>query len=298
MQLQQAQKKQVKLRIGISGPSGFGKTYSALLLAYGMTGDYSKIAIIDTENGSASLYSELGNYNTLTLEAPFSPEKYIQAIKLCEEAKMEVIIIDSISHEWSGKGGCLEIQEQLGGRFQDWAKVTPRHQAFIDKILQSNSHIITTTRRKVDYSMDTDSNGRTRVIKHGMKEIQREGWEYELSVNFELLNHNHLVSASKDRTGQFMNKPEFVITPSTGKLLMKWCNNDADLKKARNEIKQCETLEGLRHIYAKYQNLQKQILKDVMEQKANIEAINAEVIPNSEVIDNVPKTTDNGTETS
>jgi hypothetical protein len=298
MKLQQAQKKQVKLRIGISGPSGFGKTYSALLLAYGMTGDYSKIAIIDTENGSASLYSELGNYNTLTLEAPFSPEKYIQAIKLCEEAKMEVIIIDSITHEWNGKGGCLDIQEQLGGRFQDWAKVTPRHQAFIDKILQSNTHMITTTRRKVDYSMDTDSNGRTRVIKHGMKEIQREGYEYELSVNFEIINDNHLVSPSKDRTGLFMNKPEFIISPATGKHLIKWCNNDADLKKVKNEIKQCETLEGLRHIYAKHPNLKNQILNDVMEQKANIEAIQNDVIPNSEVIDNEPKTTDNGIETS
>ena len=196
MKLQQAQKQQVKLRVGISGPSGFGKTYSALLLAYGMTEDYSKIAIIDTENGSANLYSELGNYNTLTLEAPYTPEKYIKAIQVCEKANMDVIIIDSISHEWSGKGGCLEIQEQLGGRFQDWAKVTPRHQAFIDKILQSNCHIITTVRKKVDYSMDTDSNGRTKVVKLGLKEITREGFEYELTVNFELLNDNHLVSAS------------------------------------------------------------------------------------------------------
>ncbi len=123
MQLQQAQRQQVKLRIGLSGPSGFGKTYSALLLAKGITNDYKKIVVIDTENGSASLYSHLGSYNTITIRAPFTPEKYISAIEICEEAKMKVIIIDSITHEWSGAGGCLEIQDQLGGRFQDWAPV-------------------------------------------------------------------------------------------------------------------------------------------------------------------------------
>jgi len=149
MQLQKAEKQQVKLRVGISSPSGFGKTYSALLMAKGITNDYTKIAVIDTESNSANLYAGLGNFNTLNLEAPYAPERYIEAIKTCERASVEVIIIDSITHEWSGKGGCLQIHEQLGGRFQDWAKVTPRHQAFIDAILQSKCHIITTVRKKI-----------------------------------------------------------------------------------------------------------------------------------------------------
>ena len=145
MQLQQTKRHNVKLRLGISGASGFGKTYSALQLAYGMTEDWSKIAVIDTENASASLYSDLGNFNVLNLFPAYSPERYIEAISLCEQAGMEVIIIDSITHEWQGEGGCLQIHEKLGGRFQDWAKVKPRHQKFIDKILQSKCHIITTT---------------------------------------------------------------------------------------------------------------------------------------------------------
>jgi hypothetical protein len=84
MKLQIAKRHQVKLRLGLSGASGFGKTYSALLLAYGITGDWSKVAIIDTENGSASLYSHLGGYNVLTLTEPYTPERYIQAIEACE----------------------------------------------------------------------------------------------------------------------------------------------------------------------------------------------------------------------
>jgi len=199
MKLQQAKKEQIKLRIGLSGASGFGKTYSALLLAFGITNNWSKIAVIDTENGSVNLYSELGNYNALTLNPPYSPERYIEAIRTCENASMEVIIIDSITHEWIGKGGCLELHEKLGGRFQDWAKITPRHQSFIDSILGSKCHVITTVRRKTDYSMDRDRSGKTKVIKLGTKEITREGFEYELTLNLELINDNHLAIASKDR---------------------------------------------------------------------------------------------------
>lgn len=225
MQLKQSQRQQVRLKLGLSGASGFGKTYSALQLAYGMTEDWSKIAVIDTENSSASLYSDLGNYNVLDLQTPYSPERYIQAIELCENSGIEVIIIDSITHEWNGTGGCLDIHEKLGGRFQDWANVTPRHQAFINKILQSTCHIITTTRRKIDYSLDIASNGKTQVVKHGTKEITRDGFEYELTINFELVNENHLAKASKDRTGLFMNRPEFIITSETGKIILDWCNS-------------------------------------------------------------------------
>ncbi len=278
MQLKQSQRQQVKLRLGLSGASGFGKTKSALLLAYGMTQDWSKIAVIDTENSSASLYSDLGNYNVLDLQAPYSPERYIQAIELCEKSGIEVIIIDSASHEWNGSGGCLEIHEKLGGRFQDWANVTPRHQAFINKILQSSCHIITTTRRKMDYSLDIGSNGKTKVVKHGTKEITRDGFEYELTINFELVNDNHLAKASKDRTGLFMNKPEFLITSQTGKMILDWCNAGAinpaqvtssapkqsyldptEIGQLISKIGDCNTISDLLALYKQYPEYQEEL---------------------------------------
>ena len=251
MKLQKAQRHQVKLRIGLSGPSGFGKTYSALLLAYGITNDWNKIALIDTENKSASLYSHLGDFNVLSLEEPYAPERYLEAIKLCENSDIELIIIDSISHEWQGKGGCLEIHEQLGGRFQDWARVTPRHNAFIDAIILSKCHLITTSRSKVDYSLDKDGNGKTKVMKLGTKAITREGFEYELTVNFEFLNDKHLVQASKDRTELFSGKPEFIINSSTGKKLIDWCNQGISLDKIKAEIENCESSDNLKLIYNK-----------------------------------------------
>lgn len=221
MQLRKATRKQAKIRLGLSAVSGGGKTYSAILIAKGLCGDLSKVAVIDTENGSADLYAHLGDYNVLPLTAPFSPERYVEAIRSCERAGMEVIIIDSISHEWDGKGGCLEIVESLGGKYQDWAKVTPRHQAFIDAILQSPSHIITTVRRKQDYEM-TKVDGRVKVEKGGLKEITREGFEYELTINLEL-DTRHNATASKDRTNLFAGKPAFVPSEKTGEMIAQWC---------------------------------------------------------------------------
>lgn len=283
MKLQQAQRSQVKLRIGLSGPSGYGKTMSALLLAFGITQDWRKIAVIDTENNSASLYSHLGDFNVLSLEEPYSPQRYVEAIKTCENANMEVIIVDSISHEWSGQGGCLEMHEKLGGRFQDWAKVTPQHNSFIDSLLQSKAHVITTARRKVDYSLDKDMNGKTKVMKLGTKEITREGYEYELTVNFELINENHLVKASKDRTGLFMDKPEFIINQATGKKLKAWCSEGISVEAIKKEISMCHNLAGLKHIYDKYPSLHKELYPLIMERKNLIEESNSQVIQENNV---------------
>jgi hypothetical protein len=246
--LRMATRQKAKIRLGLSAVAGGGKTYSAILIAKGLAkGDLSKVAIIDTENGSADLYANLGNYNVLTLEAPFSPERYINAIKECENAGMEVIIIDSITHEWDGSGGILEISNSMAGNsYTNWAKLTPRHNNFINSILQSKCHIITTVRRKQDYEMTTNSQGKLVPQKIGLKEVTREGFEYELTVNLEL-DTKHIATTSKDRTGLFMDKPEFVPSEETGKLLLNWCENgiepisptipeltDANLKLALN----------------------------------------------------------------
>ncbi|RYY40371.1 MAG: AAA family ATPase [Chitinophagaceae bacterium] len=222
MQLRKATRKQAKIRLGLSAVSGGGKTYSAILVAKGLVDDLSKVAIIDTEHGSADLYAHMGDFNVLPLSAPFSPERYIEAIRTCEKAGMEVIIIDSISQEWEGKGGCLEIVESLGGKYQDWARVTPRHQAFLEAILHSPCHVITTVRRKQDYEMIKDNNGKVKVEKAGLREVTREGFEYELTINLEL-DVRHMATASKDRTGLFMGKPAFQPDEKTGQLIAQWC---------------------------------------------------------------------------
>ncbi len=253
MNLRKATRQKAKIRLGLSAVSGGGKTYSALLIAYGLCGDWSKVALIDTENGSGDLYADLGPYNVLPLAPDFTPEKYIQAIKACESAGMDVIIIDSITHEWDGKGGCLEIVEKAGGRYQDWAKVTPRHQAFIDAIIGSSCHVITTVRRKQDYEMTKTQDGKVKVEKAGMKEVTREGFEYELTVNLEM-DTRHNATASKDRTGLFIDRPAFVPTVDTGKLIRQWCEQgvdmDTEIMEGIERIKMCQTPTEMKAVKA------------------------------------------------
>lgn len=237
-QLRKAERAKAKLRVGLAGPSGSGKTYSALLMAHGMCGDWSKIVVLDTERQSADLYSGMGEYNVITLEAPFDPQQYIDAIKFAESQGMEVIIVDSITHEWSE---AKNMVDKLGGRFQDWAKVTPIHERFIDAIVSSKAHIITTVRSKTDYAMTTEG-GKTKVQKVGLKAETRDGFEYELTVSFDL-NINHLAETSKDRTGMFMDADPFVISAETGKQLAEWAGSGIDLVKRVEELVQVKGKE-------------------------------------------------------
>ena len=241
---QRASKKQSKLRLLLEGPSGSGKTFSALTLASGLG---KKVAVLDTEKGSAQLYSSEFNFDVCELIPPYSPEKYTDAIKFAEEQGYDVLIIDSISHEWSAEGGCLDIQSKLGGKYQDWAKVTPRHNKFVESILQSGMHIIATARTKYDYGI-SQSGGKMKVEKLGTKTEQRDGLEFEFTTVLRL-NQNHMFEASKDRTHLFGNK-EGVLTSDHSKMLLDWLHDGIDPKKETIEkLERCQDVEELKQIW-------------------------------------------------
>lgn len=193
-----AKKSQAKGRIGITGPAGAGKTFTALLLASLMG---KKIAVIDSEHGSASKYADKFKFKTLQLTS-FHPNNYVQAIRAAEAQGFDVLVIDSASHEWNGKDGCLELVDQAskkykGNSYVAWADVTPLHTEFIEAIHQSNMHIIATFRSKMDY-IQTESGGRKEVKKVGMAAITREGAEYEFDVVGEMdLDHNMVITKSR-----------------------------------------------------------------------------------------------------
>ena len=217
---QRAQRKRAKLRLALAGPAGAGKTYSALLIAFGLGG---RVAMIDTERGSGELYSHLGEYDVCTLEAPFLPEKYVEAIRAAEGAGYDIIIIDSLTHAWAGTGGVLDIQghvaDKSGNSWSAWRQVTPRHNELVDAMLQSKCHIIATLRSKMDH-IQTTENGKTVIKKVGMNPIQRDGMEYEFTVFLDL-DLSHLASSSKDRTSLFDGQV-FKPGPDTGKKLLSW----------------------------------------------------------------------------
>lgn len=252
MQLHQAKRQNVKIKLGLQGGAGVGKSYSALLLAYGITNDWSKIAIIDTENHSSELYSHLGAYNVLNVEAPFSPERYEQAINICLNAQMEVIIIDSISHEWDY---IVEEHGKLSGNsYTNWSKFTPRHQQFINAILQANVHIICTIRTKQDYILQ-EKNGKQIPEKVGLKPIQRDGIDYEFTLVFDI-DCKHNAIASKDRTGLFVGKSDIRLSKDIGQQIVNWCQlpphssfSDGNTDTMLSQIKSCTTMDELREMY-------------------------------------------------
>ncbi|MBQ7307132.1 MAG: AAA family ATPase [Clostridia bacterium] len=228
-----AERKKTFLKIGISAPSGAGKTYSSLKIAYGITNDWSKIAVIDTENGSADLYSDLGDYSVCEITPPFTPQKYIDAINSAVEYGFEVLIIDSLTHAWTGEGGLLDIQDKAtkasksGNSYNAWREVTPLHNKLVDTILQAKCDVIITTRAKAEYVI-TEDNGKKSYKKIGLAPIFRDGLEYEMTVFFDM-TQEHIASSSKDRTGLFDGK-NFVPSEETGKQLSEWRNSGKTYK--------------------------------------------------------------------
>ena len=294
MQLQQASRKKAKIKLGLQGPSGSGKTYSALLLSYGLTGDWNKIAVIDTENHSADLYAHLGSYQTLPLEAPFSPERYIEAIRTCIQGGMEVIIIDSISHEWFSTGGILDIHGSMtGNSFTNWSRLTPRHNAFIQEILQSPVHVIATLRSKQDYVL-IEKNGKQVPEKVGLTGITREGFDYDLTLVFELdIKHN--ANATKDRTALFIDKPEIKISTGTGKTILEWCNDGTEEIQPLfdKRINECKSLSDLIKLYQDSPQHQKQYQEAFTKKRKTLEKQDSANSINSPV-----KLSNNGTSDS
>lgn len=249
MEFKKAQKNESRLRIAISGASGSGKTYSALRIAKGIGG---KIAVIDTERSSASLYADLVDFDVLNLEPPFNPQKYVDAIKAAEAAGYEVIVIDSLSHAWSGSGGLLDLHDNIQksnksvNGFSAWKEITPIQNRFIDAILSSKCHIITTMRAKQEYIIEKGEY-KTRVRKVGLAPVQRDGLEYEFTIFFEI-SQEHVATASKDRTNIFDGK-YFTPSEETGKILMSWLNQpSAGSEKKQAEVEAVIEPEGKNNI--------------------------------------------------
>ena len=197
----------------------------------------------------------------------FTPETYIQAIEICEGAGMEVIIIDSISQCWDN---LLEYHAGLqGNSFTNWQKVTPRINAFMQKILQSNRHIICTMRCKQDYVL-SEKNGKMIPEKVGLKAVMRDGIDYEFTIVFDI-NMKHQTIASKDRTNLFIGKPDFTITPTTGQNIADWCNDGVNLEMIRSKINSSKTIEELTAIYHAYPEWYQQLTSEFMQKKAALQ---------------------------
>ena len=212
-QIQKAVKANVKARLALIGPSGSGKTYTALSIAQGLAGG-GRVVVIDTERGSASMYANEFDFDTLQLPS-FSPETYTAAIKHCVAAGYQVIIIDSLSHAWMGKDGALELVDQAAARergnsFAGWRSVTPLHNEMVDTIISCGAHIIATMRSKAEWVVEKDEKGKMVPRKIGLQPVQRDGMEYEFDLTADI-DVDHRMAVAKTRLrfldGKVLSKP-------------------------------------------------------------------------------------------
>lgn len=219
---QKAKREQLWLKILLAGPSGSGKTYTALRLASGIAKECnSRIAAIDTENGRIRYYANEFDFDDIQFEAPFTPENYIEAIEAAVDGGYKVLIIDSSTHEWDY---CLDVHNKMpGNSYTNWAKITPRHDAFMEKMLQSPIHIITTVRGKDEYVLE-EKNGKQTPKKVGLGYKQRDGMEYNYTCTFNIAQDTHIASVMKDNTHLFEDRYD-VLTEKDGKALYEWANS-------------------------------------------------------------------------
>lgn len=219
---QKAKREQLWLKILLAGPSGSGKTYTALRLASGIAKECnSRIAAIDTENGRIRYYANEFDFDDIQFEAPFTPENYIEAIEAAVDGGYKVLIIDSSTHEWDY---CLDVHNKMpGNSYTNWAKITPRHDAFMEKMLQSPIHIITTVRGKDEYVLE-EKNGKQTPKKVGLGYKQRDGMEYNYTCTFNIAQDTHIASVMKDNTHLFEDRYD-VLTERDGKALYEWANS-------------------------------------------------------------------------
>lgn len=231
-EVKKAVREKIFPKMALIAPSGGGKTYSALRLATGMaeeleaeTGKEAKILLANTEQKRGYYYADEFSYDIVDVEAPHEPEKYVDLIQFAVDSGYSILIIDSASHEWEGKGGCLELQQRAGGTYQAWAKVTPRHSRFINAIADSPIAIISTMRAKDQYEVEKDERGKTTVQKIGAGAKQREGFEYEFTCTFMLDVKTNTAEVSKDNTHLFESMGPKLLTEEDGRKIIKWANS-------------------------------------------------------------------------
>lgn len=232
-----AKKEKIWTKVLLGGSSGSGKTYSALRLATGLARKCgSEIAAIDTEAGRIRYYANEFDFSDMQLTEPFTPEKYISAIEDAVNSGFKVLIIDSISHEWNY---CVDVHDKMpGNSWTNWSKVTPRHDAFMEKILQAPIHIIATVRGKDEYVLE-EKNGKQTPKKVGLGFKQRDGVEYNYTATFNIAQDTHIAEATKDNTHIFEGRYE-VLTEKDGEALYDWANAGEEfalnIPKAQSDI--------------------------------------------------------------
>lgn len=306
--VEKAKREKIAVKIALMSPSGGGKSFSALRLATGMVnemkqsdtlnGTNGKILFANTEGPRGRYYANEFEYDIVDLEPPYSPELFTDLINYATESKYSVLIIDSSSAEWEGRGGCLELQQQAGGKYQDWKFITPRHDKFIDTMAYSPIHIIATMKGKDQYEVDKDERGRVSVKKLGVGASQRNGFEFYFTTTFNIDRDSHMAKCEKDNTHIFERSGATILDESYGEKIIKWANsgeaeNITSKRFAEKEnAKQSESVNELDETIDKIGSLARALVEIGVSKKQIADVVSSKFIVNGKPSANYNAITD------
>jgi len=240
MEFIKATRKQKKLRLALIGPSGSGKTYTALAIASGLGG---RVAVFDTENGSASLYSDTFDFDTpQNPPTDFSPDRYIAFLRACESGSIGVAVLDSLSAGWAGKGGVLEIVDNAskrykGNSFAAWKDAAPEQNRLVQEIINCKVHVIATMRTKTEWVIEEDERGKKQPRKVGLAPVQRADLDYEFDVVGDLDHNNNLV-IDKTRCSLLQGKTFTKAGKDLAGILKAWLDGGAPSEAPKSELEE------------------------------------------------------------
>ncbi|PHG03517.1 hypothetical protein COI63_23205 [Bacillus toyonensis] len=282
-QVTEAQREKMKAVIGFIGCSGSGKTAGALLTAFGMMQEaypdlsdeevWKKIGVIDTEHNRSKLHvglvygeTKIGSFLHINFTPPYTTERYNVAVQVMQQAGAEVLIIDSLSHNWQGEGGIVETHGGMSGNsFQNWGKLASETTKLIKTLTENDVHILATLRTKTEYVVESDSNGKMAPRKVGMKPVQKDELEYEFMLNF-VIDIEHVADTSKDNTQMFEGCPQ-KITAEVGRKLYQWLELGIDVK-AEEEARRTSLIHQVMDISNEHAEAKKKVQE--FELKANM----------------------------
>lgn len=291
--IEKAKRNKLKLRACIVGVAGSGKTWSSLALATGLG---NKTLLIDTERRSAKLYADIFTFDYLPLDPPYSPQRYIDAIRAGESCQYDTIIVDSLSHAWAGTGGVLDIHREAVSRsttkneFAAWAIATPQQNKLIDALINRNSpsHLIATLRARANYIVTQKEGGKSQIECVGIEPIQKDGITYEFDIVFELGQDHYATVSSKDRTRIFINREPFIITVNDGLLIKQALDVGEDpvvITKSKEEmLAEINSIKTIKDLIA--WNNENEARINELDDVARTEVIQARTNKKAELLDN------------
>jgi len=231
IQIKKAVRERIWLKVATMGPSGAGKTFGSIALAKGLA-PTGKVLVVDTENGSASYYADKWDFDVVDMHAPFTSQKYMEVLAEAVRLGYEVIVFDSMSHEWAASGGVLDKKSDFdrakGEKWGNWQDAKKPHSLFKEAWLQAPIHVVATMRSKMEYVLELNDKGKQVPRKVGLAPIQDGDSEYEFGVAFEIDRDSHLATAAKDRTGLFDGR-SFTLGEAIGRELLEWRESGAPL---------------------------------------------------------------------